>query len=151
MLTFRKPTDEDIQYVADHMRQADVVEVRSSHNWSPKTALIKSVTRSSHISCAVVDDEPIAIFGVACWLLLTGTASPWLLGTDELRHHRKVFITETRKGVQEMINLYPYLVNWVHCDNLASIIWLRSMGFTICDPEPYGTRGDLFCKFYMRR
>ena len=151
MLMFRKPTDSDIRYVADHMRAADAREVKASHNSSPLGALRNSIRLSSHISCCLVNDVPVCIFGVTPWSILTGTASPWLLGTDEIQRHRKIFVTETRQGVKDMLTLYPYLVNWVHCDNVASISWLRGMGFQFDEPEPYGVRGELFRRFYMRR
>lgn len=151
MLTFRKPTETDIQYVADHMRAADAREVKASHNSSPLGALLNSIRLSSHTSCCLVDDVPACIFGVAPFSILTGTGSPWLLGTDEIQRHRKTFVTETRQGVRDMLLLYPSLVNWVHCDNVASIIWLRGMGFQFDDPAPYGVHGELFHRFHMGR
>lgn len=151
MLMFRKPTESDIQYVADHMRTADAREVKASHNSSPMGALRNSIRVSSHTSCCLINDVPTCIFGVAPVSLLTGTGSPWLLGTDDLRYHRKTFVIETRLGVKDMLMLYPYLVNWVHCDNVASIMWLRGMGFNFDEPEPYGVHGELFRRFYMRR
>lgn len=144
---FVKPTDELIQYVADNMRQADITEIAASHGYTPIEALMKGVAISTLSSVALINSEPCAVFGLVVENIVTGFGVPWLLGTDLIFKHKREFIEHTRVGVAEMLEVCPRLENWVHCKNVKSIRWLKSMGFTMSDPEPIGVNGELFMRF----
>jgi len=142
---FVRPNDDLIQYVADNMRDADRIEVAASHGYSPIVALRFGVERSKLCSVALINDVPCAVFGLVVENIATGLGVPWLLGTDLIFKHKREFIKHTRVGVDEMLELCPRLENMVHCENLKSIRWLVSMGFTMSDPEH--VNGELFMRF----
>lgn len=144
---FVKPTDELIQFVADNMREADRIEIAASHGYLPHEALVKGVARSALCSVALIDDVPCAVFGLSIENIATGLGVPWLLGTDLIFKHRRKFVEYTRAGVEDMQNVCPRLTNWVHCDNVQSIRWLKSMGFSFGKPKRVGLNGELFVQF----
>jgi len=144
---FVKPTNELIQHVADNMRQADRIEIAASHGYTPIEALVKGVDRSKLCAVALINDEPCAVFGLVVENIVTGFGVPWLLGTDLIFKHKREFIEQTKTGVAEMLEVCPRLENWVHCKNVKSIRWLKSMGFTMSDPKPIGVNGELFMRF----
>ena len=45
---------------------------------------------------------------------------------------------------------YTWLVNWVDDRNTCAIRWLKWMGFTIHEPEPYGVANLPFRRFDMK-
>jgi len=147
LVKFVKPTTDLIEFVAANMRVADRLEVRYSHGHTPIEALTNGISRSNLCSVALINDEPCAVFGLVVENILTGNGVPWLLGTDLIFKHRRSFIEHTRSGVDEMLQLCPRLSNWVHCDNIKSIRWLSSMGFSFGEPLPYGVNGELFIQF----
>jgi hypothetical protein len=147
LVRFVKPTTELIEFVAANMRVDDRIEVYASHGHTPIEALTNGVSRSKLCSVALINDEPCAVFGLVVENILTGFGVPWLLGTDLIFKHRRVFIEHTRSGVDEMLQLCPRLSNWVHCDNIKSIRWLSSMGFSFSEPLPTGINGEMFMQF----
>ena len=144
---FVKPNSDLVRYVADNMRQADRIEIAASHGYTPHEALVKGVARSKLCAVALINDEPCAVFGLVVENIVTGFGVPWLLGTDLIFKHKREFVEHTKIGVDEMIDVCPRLENWVHCENVKSIRWLKSMGFTMSDPEPIGVNGELFMRF----
>ena len=144
---FVKPNSDLVQYVANNMRQADRIEITASHGYTPIEALVKGVAISTLSSVALINDEPCAVFGLVVENIITGFGVPWLLGTDLIFKHKRDFVEHTRIGVDEMLEVCPRLENWVHCENVKSIRWLKSMGFTMSDPKPIGVNGELFMRF----
>ena len=136
--------------VAFNLRECDLIELAASSGRSALTAINDGFARSVRCWTALVDDKPVAIFGVAPISILTGEAAPWLLATDGAHKVRKRFLIESMSYVKEMLSLYPVLRNAVHVDNKASIRWLNWLGFDILDALPIGVDGALFHPFEMR-
>lgn len=146
-IVFRRWAPSDLTYVARHMRQADRDELRATSSDSAWWALTRSALVSTHI-WTVADretGEPIAVFGVAPLSATVG--SPWLLGTDRVRECSKALVREGKRYANLMLHVYPHLFNYVHVANARSIRWLKALGFTLHDPVPYGTAGELFHPF----
>lgn len=73
---------------------------------------------------------------------------PWFLTTKALEEAPPLFFVRTyKKEVQEMLELFPRLVNYVLSDYDSSIRILRLAGFTIGEPEPYGS--GMFRRFQI--
>lgn len=146
---FERPTPENLDFIAARMRRADVVEVMAAGRRSPREAVLKSVELSDRCSVALINGEPCAVFGLVIANVVTGWGVPWLLGTDLIDRHKKLFVEHTRTGVREMLEICPILINYVHAENLKSIRWLKTMGFTVEAAEPFGVDGELFHKFHL--
>ncbi len=128
-LTYRRPTADDIAFVADHMRQDDVLEVAASHGHSPMNALVYAVTASDRCYTAVHDGIPLCIFGYARY---ENAAGVWLLGTDHLvsPKSRRVFLRESRRITDRWVGKFNLIFNFVDAKAATTRRWLRWLGFT---------------------
>lgn len=150
VLKFVKPNPEHVAFVAEHMRGADRTEIWLSSRHLPLPALKASVARST-VDCYAVlaDDVPLAIFGVGSASAISVQGSPWLLGSTSFMFHRRELALASRPMVNYLRGGYTLLENWVHADNIVSVRWLRSCGFTIEPAAPFGPFGAPFHRFWM--
>ena len=143
---------EHIPYLVENMRAGDVKEVEAFSGSTPAQALRKGIGRSkASLTAMTIAGEPLVMFGVAPLSEITRTGIPWLLGTDAALYYRREFMREGRRYLAAMLDEYPNLVNYVHIENKASIIWLKRLGFTLDEAVPTGVKQELFHKFYIKR
>jgi len=147
------PTTEDhIHHVAQHMRKADVIEVRAAGNRTPLQALQDGYRVSDQtVTVLSPDGVPLVILGIAPWNRLCGVGCPWLLGTDDALKYRRNFLRDPEKVIEAMLDLYPRLENFVHVENRLSVRWLQSIGFIMDEPVIFPNSGELFMKFHRER
>lgn len=150
VVEFRPPLARDISYLARHLRQADVDEVRASGYDDTLEAITYSVRSSTHCAMVAINGTPVAVVGLVPINLVAGVAAPWMLGTDAVTRERRALMTYTKPYIRTMLKAYPHLVNYVHAPNTVAVNWLRHIGFSIGPAEPYGPRGELFHRFEMR-
>lgn len=139
----------DIEILAANMRQADIDEVGACGH-SPIEALEYSVKASMHCWTATGDGELACMFGVTPISMLGGIGCPWMLGTELITQNAGAFIRHSRSYIQEMLQAYPHLFNFVDARNAKAIRWLKRAGFTLHDPVPHGPYGMLFHPFEMK-
>lgn len=73
---------------------------------------------------------------------------PWFLTTKALEEAPPLFFVRTyKKEVEEMLEIFPRLVNHVLFDYVSSIRVLRLAGFTVEGPEQYGA--GIFRRFVL--
>ena len=136
-----------VDYIGHNLRDADRVEVMLSDRLGPLDAVRQSWRASLDAEChAVIDDDgvPVALCGVSEGGLI------WLLCTDGLlasAANRRQFIREGKGWVNRCLQRYGPLRNWVYAKNVGSIRWLKSLGFTVHQPAPFGPSCALFCMF----
>jgi len=141
-ITICAATQDDVYYIADHMRQADIMELRLSQGHEPSEVVRNHYSDSLWIKCALVDGVPTVLYGVApskrpdCGI-------PWLLATDDILKIKKEFIDGSKAEVDLMMGNFRALFNQVHRDNHVSIRWLQRLGFHV-DPTPTGPLQEFF-------
>lgn len=113
------------------------------------TALRQSVAVSPHSAVFLAEGVPLCVFGVSPVSLLTGVGSPWLIASVASKQHLCSLVPLAPAYIRLMLRIYPRLENHVHAENRLAVRWLRAAGFTICPPEPYGLRGELFHPFFL--
>ncbi len=141
------PDDADLVHLAQHLRAADLAEIRAVHGADADVLgiLRASVAMSAEAHVAVtVYGEPVAVFGVAA---AGAAACPWLLGTNALLQQGREIVTLSQQHVARWALQYRILFNYVDARNARSIAWLRHTGFTIGPAEPYGQGCELFHRF----
>ena len=131
--------------MAPHIRQADRDEIAALTLKKPEEALRMAVESSSISWAGFVGSKIVCLFGVGPYL--EGVGMPWLIGTDALELNSKSFLRQCVGFIKQMHEAYPVLENYVDVRNEASIRWLKWLGFTICDPGPYGVQGLPFHRF----
>lgn len=141
-ITIRTATKDDVYYIAEHMRQADITELRLSHSFEPSEVVRNSYSHSLWTKCALVDGRPAVLYGVSP-ALEPDCGVPWMLATDDILKIKKEFLDGSKSEVDAMRKTYRVLFNQVHKDNHIAIKWLRWLGFCV-DPKPTGPLNEFF-------
>lgn len=127
----RKAKKKDCKQLAKVMRESDRKEVMASHGHSPLKALLTSYSSSRFCESIVFEGEVVGMLGVSTIDSIVG--SPWLLASDKLIDTpiiRRDFMVRGRDWVKRVQKKHPMLVNYVHAENKASLVWLKHLGFT---------------------
>lgn len=149
-MTHIVPTsDDDITYLSIHARASDKDEVYRSTGGSLRDALEYSREVSEVCLTLVGDDgKPVVIFGVAPAHDVPGLGIPWLIATDELRKYRKTFHRHARDYRDEWLGRYMRLENYADAENVETLHWLATLGYTI-DPPIINELGYPIQRFHL--
>ena len=139
-------TVERVKFIADHLREADEVEVWLSHHAPGPVAVLESWAQSDICRCIETSDgEPVGLTGVVDDRI-------WLLGTEALtatRSRRLQLCIEGREWVEHCLQRVGGPIgNDVYAKNRASVRWLKFLGFEVEEPRPIGHSGALFSRFW---
>ena len=151
MIEFLPSTDEAVEFIADNMRPADVAEVWASSSLTPLEALRESLKISEFSTVAWINGTPCVIFGLVIRDILSGDGVPWMLGANQVLDHKRDILRHTPRAIEDMLAICPKLVNYVHAENAFSIRLIKWLGFTLDEPCEYGTKNELFHRFYQVR
>jgi len=146
-----KATIDDINYIAKHLREADIEEVYEMAGETPKEALINSFKSSNNCLCFKKGVVPICCYGVvpALQTSLKG-GCVWLLGTDDIEKYSLPFLRTSRKFISDELLKHKKLWNFVYNKNTKAIKWLEWLGFSVLEPEIIGINKKLFRFFYIK-
>ncbi len=130
--------DMDAVDLYDDLREADMLEILGLMH-HPKDAVMMSYACST--KCYSVKDEMNNLycsFGVAP-IEGTNIGSAWLLGTRRLPSIKKFFLQHSRDRMEELLEGFDYLTNYVMRSNKLSIKWLEWLGaeFNDCQYDGY--------------
>lgn len=130
-MSFARPSiPEDISYIADRLRQADLDEL-SLYDMPAVAALTSGFNDSLQPLTAIGNGVPVAMFGVVP--VLDKPASMWLLGTPELFTIKMPFLRQSQMWLDHIAKPFPSVGNWVDSRNKAHCRWLQWLGFNIAD------------------
>lgn len=146
MTQVRPATLEDAFDLAPRLRKADVVELTACGHQDMLIVLAESIAISTE-AWAFEDDLGVvqAVGGLAAF---GSIGAPWLLGSDEMLRHRKALLNLPRLSVRKWASQFPLLMNYVHHENRAAILWLRRLGFEIHPKVNY--KKGVFHPFSLR-
>lgn len=130
--TVRPAAYAHVNRIANRMRPIDVAECRACGH-SPKQALVTGLRHSTFALTILLDDRPVAMFGVAPGSVIEGVGVPWLLGTDEVLKGARQFLTVGPRVVKAMQREWPRLVNYVGAENRRAILTLKALQFDVSD------------------
>lgn len=143
-----KYTPADGQYIGEHMRVKDVFECRAAGYADPVEAINGSVKESNKAWTFRCGDMPLCVFGDVPDLC--GGAVFWLLGTDEVRNHKREFMRRSKLFKGYLMKNYEYLTNVVCMDNKESVRWLKWLGAEFQEDTAM-IMGKPFQRFYIER
>lgn len=146
----RKPTEEDIEYIIEHIRPEDAVELDALDGSTIRESLDDVPDLLNVSQVWEVDGKPVCIFGITPQDGPLSTGVIWMLATIDFHKYLRKFSAYCRKFFQEMISEYSYLFNYIHSENKVSIRWLKSLGFDIHDAKIIGHKGASFHKFELK-
>ncbi|MCK0554655.1 hypothetical protein KFO32_16565 [Pantoea ananatis] len=144
-------TPEHAAELVSNVRQADIEEFESGWSMTPTQVLEYGLNRSAFCWAGLIDGEVVAVFGVTPASILTGYGTPWLIASDKLETHSRVFIRHSRPLLAGILESFPRLENYVDARNIAAKQWLHWLGFKLDEPAPAGPNGMLFHRFTLER
>lgn len=129
--TIVPPTDEHIQWIAEHLRDSDRMELEATCGTeSILDRLRLSVEVSGALSfVALYDQKPCAVFGAGPILGRSFVGGAWLVGTDDLGAKPREAMDLSYDWLALLHLKYPVLFNWVDARNEVSQRWLKRLGF----------------------
>lgn len=140
-------------FIAENVRRDDSLEIWASSMMTPFDAMRLGIKYSDHSMVALADGLPVCMWGIMVDSLILDTATPWLIATDGIEKKEVIrsFAKIVPGALVSMIRNYGTLENYVDARNKRSIRWLKHIGFTIDDAEPYGMLQLPFHRFHIER
>jgi hypothetical protein len=146
-----RSTKQDAEYIAKHMRKADIEEIWASHHYTPEEAMAFTIEKTMFCLTVSVEGVPVVMFGVNGESILGDRGIVWMLATDDIQKIAFRFVRHSKKFINLMQEFYPYMYNYVDSRNSTSIFWLKMIGAKIQDAQPHGVEGKLFHYFYFSK
>lgn len=153
-VTFRVPTAEDIEFVAENMREADRRELKRWTGCDVRWSLENSIRQSEVCFAGVFADGKVAcIFGATRVNLMEADAALWALSTTEVDRHRLAFLVGSKAGVDLVCRAMSDVAefgNWVDLDYTGAVRWIERLGggFAL-NAVRQGRCGGRFGEFYI--
>ena len=114
---------------------ADAVKLTSFHeDGNTVKTLMVAFEDSLETWVGLIDDEPVAIWGVITPNVLSDDVYVWLTGSKLIELHPLTFARWSREALKTL-DAYPKLRGLVLCDFTLSITWLQWLGFTVSDRD----------------
>lgn len=149
IVEYKPAAPEDIRFVGERLREADRAEVLAL-GARPEVGLRMSAEASDYVWCGRIDGVPSMIFGCS-QNVLSDRGEVWALGTDNCTNHPREMLVYGRSVLRMMLDIFPVLENWCDARYEKSLRWLRKIGFTVGEPEPFGAKGALFCHIMAKK
>lgn len=150
-MNWAEPSEDRVLFVAENLRPEDADEVMLSNHVGAFEAVFTSWIDSQVCRCIEDDGIPLALVGYTpgevgglIWML----ATPGLFST---MLQKIQFLREAAAWMEQLLDDYGFLYNWVYSKNVKAIKLLRWLGFTIEPPAPHGPSAALFHFVYRRR
>lgn len=150
--TVRRATQEDIKYLAENLREADVREIYASSGKTPEASLSDALTQPSLGTwVGIYAGNPELIFGCADYKHNPDVGVPWMVCTDKLTESPREFMVKSKRWVKGWLGHYGHLMNFVYCENELHLRWLKWCGFSFGDiVADYGHTKEPFQYFEMK-
>lgn len=128
----------DALYVAEHLRQADINELKAAcgEDADEVLSVLRGYVNSTEVWVGYVDKVPVAVFG---YTKHGDVGIPWMLATDGFKKSAKSSIRYWHSLLEHINQVCPTLINYVHAENHDALRWLGYMGFHILPSIPLGT------------
>lgn len=146
---FYKTSIHAVEALQGRLRESDKQEILAASGFDPNKALMDSFMGSSLCWTVTKGGQVIAIFGAAGVSALSSVGMPWMLGSNELNRAGVEIVKVSMYYVKRMKDRFPILVNFIDARQKKSVRWLKWLGFTVEQPQPYGVLGMPFHRFTM--
>lgn len=151
IFTVKDAMPADAGKMAPNLRDADRQELAASLGCDidAEKVLCNGIALSERAETLLVDNEPIAMYGV---IPLTAAGlrigAIWLLGTEGIEDVSTFFLRNSKKNLELQGSEFDILTNVVDARNTVHIKWLKWLGFTFVSEEKgWGAEGRTFYKF----
>lgn len=149
-MTFRirKPTIFDVQFISEHARTLDRLEVKLiSDKTIAQNLFENNIFAEGWV--AEMHGKVFCIYGITPYEDRKGV--PWFLATEEFDKYKNIVKNKCRKEFLRITKDYDYLFNYVYVNHEKSIRWIKWLGFTVHEPVVLGPYNAEFCKFEVSK
>lgn len=130
-------TDAHAIAMAPNLRMVDCKEIRADED--PLDIIRESLGKASHAWTWLVEGAPVCMWGIEPKSVMGGTAWAWFYSTEALtRCDKRTFLLGSRAMLGVLLSIYPHIEGFVDARFVASVRWIRKMGFRVGDPFEYG-------------
>ena len=139
--------------MAPLMREADVLEV-AGLGQTPEQAITQSFYDSDMVWLAYFEGRPAALIGVGRVSVMGNQGTPWFLTSNVMNEWgaKRALLKYSPVFIQDFLDNYDILVNYVDAKYTKALTWLKWLGFTIDDnPEPSPITGAMFYRILKVR
>lgn len=148
----REPTTRDVLALGSLMREADYQETIRAGFSGGIDALTESVKMSDLIYIAIIDGEPVAMWGLVLGPMMSLTGAPWLLTGTGIERYKMTFLKTARRVIGEFKDRCPGgLYAFIDAEYDKAIRWAEWMGFEISPPVAHPATGKPFVGAVIRR
>lgn len=140
---------EHIAPIAANIREADENEFIRASGLDVRPCLELGFGHARDVWTGLLDGEPVMMCGVTTMPGRPDVGIPWLVATNDIEKVAKDFHKRSKEILKKMQAGYRGLINYADAENTATLHWLKRLGFTILEPEPYGRSGMPFHRFYL--
>ena len=98
------------------------------YGFDPRRALHKAWRQSSYARTALIDNKPVAMWGVTA-PLLGETAYVWLVMSDDIAHMPRAILTEAKRELSAIMQNYQEVATTVLPNDEAAIRFALHLGF----------------------
>lgn len=147
--TILPTTRKHIDDILPKVREADCVEFARSCGLPLRAALHLGFSEKNVTYTGFLNGEVVVIAGIAPKSGDATVGIPWMVTTEKLADAGLTFLRQVKPIFEKMAQDYDRLVNYVDAENTEAIRWIKWLGFTILDVEPFGVGGYPFHRFEM--
>jgi hypothetical protein len=142
--------DKQVRDVSVNLRTEDFDEVFALTGKSPHLALMEDWEMSSRRWIIFNKNaQAVAVLGIRPSYQFSDDGSPWLLGTEGLNKISKFFLKISNPIIEEMSRGFRTLSNYIDARYVKTVRWMKWLGFTIEEAEPFGELGLPFHNVHM--
>lgn len=145
----RPATLADAHDLGPRLRKADRLEVRASSGREACGVLIDAVMAATQADAWSHKGKVLAISGLSPCKGAPHIGVIWMLGCKEMEQFPKEMMRGRREYVKKLLKGHDMLLNFVDNRNTAAQRWLKWLGFSIGEPQPFGVAGLPFRPFWL--
>jgi len=141
--------EEDISYIAENMREADLMEIQALGVPDPRMALTHGFEHSKpNCYSGYNHGVPVTMFGVTPHAETPQIGFIWLLGTDRITTDIPIsFLKKSKRFLPVLVEPYDMVCNIVDKRNTVHIKWMKWLGFSFVSEIIYGPEKRPFYEF----
>lgn len=143
-------TSQHIKLLAKDLRPEDEHKTKAKTGTTNiQKTLLKGFAMTNYCRSFFIDGKIAGIYGIVGSLDDKNIGSPFLLCTPKIKKLKIKFLRECKNRVEEMLDKFPVLFNYIDSRNKLHLTWLKWCGFKIINEKTFND--VLFYGFYKEK
>jgi hypothetical protein len=153
-IQIRTPTDNDVSYLSENLRQHDEAEVRALTGMAPADILSVAIESGAESWSVLFDGNLVGMWGVMPYrdsAIGLPTGYGWLLTSHWADRYPKTFYRVCRDMLEVLFSRWGAIIGETDRRYRRALRWGERLGFRFEEPRPSGVGGWAFQSFTVRR